>query len=154
MTLETLANGGARDINKITLLEKFIENEALVKVELINGLKTELLKMTHGNGTNLLEMTHFGFGQFAVSDPSVTNLDGVVAIGGLSFDLSDNVPFLEANDSDRNNDTVGLEEAHHTQFGGHDSNTCLHTHYDHTFPFCSSSHLQWLSRQRRRQPRN
>ena len=154
MTLETLANGGARDINKITLLEEVIENEALVKFELINGLKTELLKMTHGNGTNLLEMTDFGFGQFAVSNPSVTNLDGVVAVGGLSFDLCDNVAFFEANDSDRNNLAVGLEEAHHTQFGGHDSNTCLQTHHNHTFQFWPSTHMQWLSPQRRRQPRN
>lgn len=154
MTLETLANGGARDINKITLLEELIENEALVKLELIDGLKTELLKMTHGNGTNLLEMTHFGFGQFAVSDPSVTNLDGVVAISGLSFNLCNDVPFFEANDSDRNNLAVGLEEAHHTQFGGHDSNACFHTHHNHTSHFCSSTYLQRLSRQRIRQPRN
>jgi len=149
-TLETLANGGARDINKITLLENFIKKKALVKVEAIDGLKTELLKMAHGNGADLLEMTDFGFGQFAISDPSVTNLDGVVSIGGLSFDLGDDVAFFETHDSDRNNLSVGFEIAHHTQLGAHHSNACLHAHYH--FPFPSSSHLsrertwQWLPR--------
>lgn len=41
--MKTLADGGARDINKITLIEKLIKDKALIRFKTINGLKTKLL---------------------------------------------------------------------------------------------------------------
>lgn len=138
-TLETLADGGAGDINEVTLLEEFIEEEGLVGVEAINGLETELLKVAHGDGTGLLEMTHLGLGEFAVPDPLVANLDGAVTVGGVGLDLGDDVAFLEADDGDGNNHSVLLEEAHHPQLGAHHSNPRLHAHRHHHRPSPSAS---------------
>lgn len=53
-TLKTLANGGAGDINKITLLENFIKHKPLVGLKAIHGHQAKLLKMAHRNGIHLL----------------------------------------------------------------------------------------------------
>lgn len=57
MNLETLANGGARDINKIAPLEDVIQDKALVRdgpQEAIDGLKTKFLKMAQRYESHLL----------------------------------------------------------------------------------------------------
>ena len=112
-TLESLANGSAGDINEISLLENFIKNEPLSGLESLDGLEAELLEMAHGDGAGLAEVAELGLGELAVPDPSVTDLDGVVAVGGSGLDLGDDVALSEGDDSDGDNGALGLEVGHH-----------------------------------------
>ena len=132
--METLSNGGARNINKITLLEELLKDKPLVRLETLNGLKPELLEMAHGNCSSLLEVTHLRLRKLFVSNAAVANLDGIISVGGLGLDLGDDVSFSETHNSDRNDLAVGLEEAHHSELGSHNSNAGLHAHDGDTHP--------------------
>ncbi len=139
-TLETLADGGARDINKIALLEDVIQDKALVRLEGIDGLKTELLKMAHRDGTHLLKMTHLRFRQFTVPHPSVTNLYRIVPIRSIRLYLGHDIPLFETHHRHSNYLSIRFEIAHHSQLGSHHANTCLHaTHNNNHSPSLSFS---------------
>lgn len=53
-TLESLANGGAGHINKITLLKNIIKHKPLVGFKAIHGQQAKLLKVAHRNSARLL----------------------------------------------------------------------------------------------------
>lgn len=129
-TLETLSDGGARDINKVTLLEELLKDEPLVRLETLHRLEPELLEMAQGNGSGLLQVTKLGLGELLVPNPAVTHLDGVVSVGRLGLDLRHNVSLSETHDRDGHDLAVILEVTHHPQLGGHHSGAGLHTH-DH-----------------------
>lgn len=127
-TLETLANGGSRYINQIPFFEELLKNEPLVRLKPINRLQPKLLQVAQGDDPGLVEVTHLGLGELSFSNPPITDLDGIVAVGGLSLDLGDNVALSKTHNGDGDNSTIGLEETHHTQFGTHDTDTSLHGH--------------------------
>ena len=111
--MESLADGSAGDVNDISLLENFVKNEPLSRFESLNRLETELLEMAHGDGAGLVEVAKFGLGELAVPNPSVTDLDGVITVGGSGLDLGDDVALSESDDGDGYNGALGLEVGHH-----------------------------------------
>ncbi|PON56660.1 hypothetical protein PanWU01x14_178780 [Parasponia andersonii] len=128
-TLEALPNGGPGHIHQIPFLEHLLQLQPLVGLETLHGLEAELLEMAHGDGPGLFQVAQLGLGELAVPDAAVAHLDGVVSVGGLGLHLGDDVAFLEADDGDGDDLAVVLEEGHHAEFGGHESDAGLHAHH-------------------------
>ncbi|PON87466.1 hypothetical protein TorRG33x02_166440 [Trema orientale] len=128
-TLEALPNGGPGHIHQIPFLEHLLQLQPLVGLETLHGLEAELLEMAHGDGPGLFQVAQLGLGELAVPDAAVAHLDGVVSVGGLGLHLGDDVAFLEADDGDGDDLAVVLEEGHHAELGGHESDAGLHAHH-------------------------
>lgn len=75
--------------------------------------------MAQGNYTRFLKVSHFGLGEFPVTDAAVPYLDGAVAVDSVGLDLSNNVALAESDNGDGNNRAGGLEEAHHAELRPH-----------------------------------
>lgn len=112
-TLESLADGVAGDVDEITLLEDFVEDQPLSGLEPLHGLEAELLEVAHGDGPGLVEVAELGLGELAVPDTAVSELHGLVAVGGCGLDLGDDVALAESDDGDGDDGALGLEVGHH-----------------------------------------
>lgn len=112
-TLESLADGIARYVDEVTLLEDVVEEQPLSGLEPLDGLEAELLEMAHGDGPGLGEVAELGLGELAVPDTAVSDLYRLVAVGGGGLDLGDDVALAESDDGDGDDGALGLEVGHH-----------------------------------------
>lgn len=111
--MESLADGVARDVDEITLLEDFVEDQPLSGFEPFHGLEAELLEVAHGNGPRLVEVAELGLGELAVPDTAVPDLYGLVGVSCRGLDLGDDVALAESDDGDGDDGALGLEVGHH-----------------------------------------
>jgi hypothetical protein len=77
-TLEAFADGFARDIHKVTLLENLINCELLARLKAVNRLKSEFLQVAHGDGPRLLQVAKLWFCQLGVPHSSVAHLHCII----------------------------------------------------------------------------
>lgn len=127
-TLKPFSDCGSGDVNEITFLEDFLQDEPLVGLEPLHGRQPELLEVSQRDDFRFLEVTHLGLGELPVPDPSIPDLNRIVPVGGLGLDLGHDVALSEPYHRHRDHSPVRLEEGHHPQFRAHDPNSGLHAH--------------------------
>lgn len=66
--------------------------------------------MAERNDSGFLQVAELRFRELAVTDPAIPDLNGVVAVRGLSLHLRDDIALSEADDGDRNNFAAGIEK--------------------------------------------
>lgn len=130
--METLADSVARDIHEVSLFEYILDNEALARLESIDGLKAELLEVAHRDGAGLLKVAQLGLSELPVADTPVPHLYGIVPVGCSALHLGDDVALAEADDGYWDDSTIRFEVRHHAELCSHDADACLHAHDRHS----------------------